>query len=59
MASVGATIANRGVRVRPRIVREENKVKRRVVARRVARPVRDLMIGVVAGGTGTRRRSPA
>ena len=52
MASVAATIANRGVRVRPRIVREEKVVKRRVVRTRVARQVRDMMIAVVAGGTG-------
>jgi cell division protein FtsI/penicillin-binding protein 2 len=58
MASVGATIANGGVRVRPRIVREERKVRRRVVRRRVAEQVRDLMVGVVSYGTGTAAAVP-
>jgi hypothetical protein len=58
MASVAATIANRGVRVRPRIVREEPKVKRRVVRKRVAAQVRDMMVGVVRGGTGTAAALP-
>ena len=52
MASVGATIANRGVRMRPRIVRGERGGRRRVVSRRVAAQVRDMMVGVVRGGTG-------
>ena len=52
MASVGATIANRGVRMRPRIVRSERGGRRRVVSRRVAGQVRDMMLGVVRGGTG-------
>jgi cell division protein FtsI/penicillin-binding protein 2 len=52
MASVGATIANRGVRVRPRVVREDPIVRRRVVRSKVAAQVRDMMIGVVQGGTG-------
>ncbi len=52
MASVGATIANRGVRVRPRLVATEAALHRRVVSRRVAGQVRDMMIGVVRGGTG-------
>jgi len=52
MASVGATIANRGVRLRPRLVRGERAVRRRVVSRRVAAQVRDMMVGVVRGGTG-------
>ena len=38
MASVGATIANGGVRARPRLVRSEKRTRRRVVKRRVARP---------------------
>ncbi len=53
MASVGATIANRGVRARPKIVRGAKVVRRRAVSRRVAAQVRDMMIGVVRGGTGT------
>ena len=52
MASVGATIANRGVRARPRIVASERPRRRRVVSRRVAGQVRDMMVGVVSGGTG-------
>ncbi len=52
MASVGATIANRGLRVRPRLVATERAVRRRVVSRRVAGLVRDMMVGVVQGGTG-------
>jgi cell division protein FtsI/penicillin-binding protein 2 len=58
MASVGATIANRGIRVRPRIVRGERAVRRRVVGARVARQVRDMMLGVVRGGTGTAAALP-
>jgi peptidoglycan glycosyltransferase len=53
MASVGATIANGGVRARPRLVRSRKPVRRRVVKRRVARQVRDMMRAVVTGGTGT------
>jgi peptidoglycan glycosyltransferase len=58
MASVGATIANRGVRARPRVVREEKVVRRRAVSARVAAQVRDMMIGVVRGGTGTAAALP-
>jgi cell division protein FtsI/penicillin-binding protein 2 len=58
MASVGATIANRGVRVRPRIVRGERAHRRRVVSRRVAGDVRDMMLGVVRGGTGVAAALP-
>lgn len=53
MASVGATIASGGVRARPRIVRREKVVRRRAVRRGVAATVRDMMVGVVQGGTGT------
>jgi penicillin-binding protein A len=58
MASVGATIANGGVRARPRLVRSEKRVRRRVVKRRVARQVRDMMVAVVRGGTGTAAALP-
>jgi cell division protein FtsI/penicillin-binding protein 2 len=58
MASVGATIANRGVRVRPRIARHERAVRRRAVSARVARQVREMMVGVVRGGTGTAAALP-
>ncbi len=58
MASVGATIANRGVRITPRIVREQDSERRRVVRRSVAGQVRDMMVGVVRGGTGTAAALP-
>jgi hypothetical protein len=51
MASVGATIGNHGVRVRPRLTGKV--VRRRAVSRRVAGQVRDMMLGVVRSGTGT------
>jgi penicillin-binding protein A len=56
MASVGATIAERGVRAKPRIVRSDPVVRHRVVRARVAGQVRSMMIGVVEGGTGTAAR---
>jgi peptidoglycan glycosyltransferase len=58
MASVAATIANRGVRARPRVVRFQPVVRKRAVRRRVARLVRDMMVGVVSGGTGTAAALP-
>lgn len=58
MASVAATIANRGVRIRPRIARHEPIVRRRVVRPRVAGQVRDMMVGVVRAGTGTAAAIP-
>ena len=58
MASVGATIANRGVRMRPRVVGSERGGRRRVVSRRVAAQVRDMMLGVVRGGTGNAAALP-
>ena len=58
MASVGATIANGGVRARPRLVRSEQRARRRVVRRGVARQVRDMMVAVVRGGTGTAAALP-
>jgi cell division protein FtsI/penicillin-binding protein 2 len=58
MASVGATIANGGQRAVPRIVREEPVRKRRAIRRTVAAQVRDMMIGVVQGGTGTAAALP-
>jgi hypothetical protein len=56
MASVGATIAERGVRAKPRIVRNDPVIRRRAVPARVARQVRSMMVGVVQGGTGTAAR---
>ena len=58
MASVGATIANRGVRHRPRLVRSEKRAHRRVVKPRVAQQVRDMMLEVVRSGTGTAAALP-
>jgi hypothetical protein len=58
MASVGATIANGGVRARPRLVRSEKSVRRRVVRRGVACQVRDMMLAVVRSGTGTAAALP-
>jgi cell division protein FtsI/penicillin-binding protein 2 len=58
MAAVGATIANRGVHPSPRIVRSDKVVRKRAVPRRVALQVRDMMLAVVAGGTGTAAALP-
>jgi penicillin-binding protein A len=58
MASVGATIANRGVRMRPRVVSSERGGRKRVVSRKVAAQVRDMMLGVVRGGTGSAAALP-
>ena len=58
MASVGATIANRGVRMRPRVVSGERGGRRRVVSRRTAATVREMMLGVVRGGTGNAAALP-
>src|SRR4051794_18757544 len=58
MASVGATIAERGVRAKPRIVRSDPVIRHRAVPARVARQVRTMMLGVVQGGTGTAARIP-
>jgi penicillin-binding protein A len=58
MASVGATIANRGIRHRPRLVRSEPRAHRRVVRPGVAAQVRDMMLEVVRSGTGTAAALP-
>ena len=58
MAGVGATIANRGRRARPRITTLERVKRRRVVSSRAARQVRDMMVGVVQSGTGTAAALP-
>ena len=51
MASVAATIANRGVRIKPWLAGSRNP-RKRVVSAKVAGQVRDMMVAVVAGGTG-------
>lgn len=53
MASVGATIAEDGVRARPRVTTVDPVVRRRAVPARVAHQVRSMMIDVVRSGTGT------
>jgi beta-lactamase class D len=57
MASVGATIANKGVRVRPHVAGSK-RVRKRAVSAKVAAQVRDMMIAVVRGGTGTAAAIP-
>ncbi|MEJ7892173.1 MAG: penicillin-binding transpeptidase domain-containing protein [Solirubrobacteraceae bacterium] len=58
MATVGATIANDGVREEPRLAREERRRARRVVSEATAQTVNELMVGVVSGGTGTAAALP-
>jgi peptidoglycan glycosyltransferase len=58
MAVAGATIAERGRRARPRIVRSDRVMRRRVVSARVAAQVREMMLGVVRSGTGTAAAIP-
>ena len=53
MASVAQTIANGGVRVMPTVFADRRGKSRRVIPRRIADTMEQLMIGVVAGGTGT------
>ena len=56
MASVGATIGNRGIRARPRLTGKV--VRHRAVSASVAAQVRDMMISVVRSGTGTAAALP-
>jgi peptidoglycan glycosyltransferase len=58
MASVGAAIGNRGLRARPRLVRDERVRRRRAVGARAAGQVRDMMLAVVRAGTGTAAALP-
>lgn len=58
MASAGATIGNRGVRARPRLVRSDAVHRRRVVRTSVAADVRAMMLAVVRSGTGTAASLP-
>jgi penicillin-binding protein A len=53
MASVTQAIAQNGVMTRPRVFPDERPERVRVMSRRVARQLEELMIGVVAYGTGT------
>jgi cell division protein FtsI/penicillin-binding protein 2 len=58
MAVAGATIAENGRRARPRIVRSDRVMRRRVVSAKVAAQVREMMLGVVRSGTGTAAAIP-
>jgi cell division protein FtsI/penicillin-binding protein 2 len=58
MASVGATIGAQGMRAKPRAVTEDPVIRKRAVSAKVAGQVRDMMIGVVQGGTGTAAAIP-
>jgi hypothetical protein len=58
MASVAATIGARGVRAKPRVVTEDPVIKNRAVSAKVAAQVRDMMVNVVRGGTGTAAAVP-
>ncbi len=58
MASVTATIANGGVRVAPRLAREEPRRRKRVIRRRTAETIGSMMVGVVTNGTGTAAAIP-
>jgi penicillin-binding protein A len=58
MAAVAAAIGSRGVYARPRIARNDPVIRHRAVSARVAAQVREMMIGVVRGGTGTAAAIP-
>jgi hypothetical protein len=53
MAEVGATIGNRGVHVKPRIIKSAKVHRNRAVSGKVAGQVRDMMVAVISSGTGT------
>jgi peptidoglycan glycosyltransferase len=58
MASVAAAIGAKGVRAKPRAITEDPVIRNRAVSAKVAGVVRDMMIGVVRGGTGTAAALP-
>ena len=58
MATVAATIANQGRRMEPRITFDQNADGTRVVTRRVARTLTELMESVVEEGTGVAAQIP-
>jgi penicillin-binding protein A len=58
MASVAAAIGERGMRAKPRVVRSDPVIRHRAVSAKVAAQVRDMMLGVVQGGTGTAANLP-
>jgi peptidoglycan glycosyltransferase len=53
MATIAGTIAHDGKRMDPRIVRSEPKEGERVVSKKTAAQMTELMRAVVVGGTGT------
>ena len=53
MASVAATVANKGVRMEPRILLDDPTHGEKVMSRKTARTMTELMELVVRGGTGT------
>jgi cell division protein FtsI/penicillin-binding protein 2 len=58
MASVAATIANDGVRARPRLLASLPVIPQRVTSPTVAGELRELMLAVVSYGTGTAAAIP-
>jgi peptidoglycan glycosyltransferase len=58
MASVAATIGAQGMRAKPRAISNDPVIRKRAVSARVAGQVRDMMLGVVRGGTGTAAAIP-
>ncbi|HYY45348.1 MAG TPA: penicillin-binding protein 2, partial [Actinomycetota bacterium] len=58
MASIAATIANRGVRMEPRIWFGQPKRGRRVISPRIASEIGSMMRSVVLRGTGTAANLP-
>jgi peptidoglycan glycosyltransferase len=58
MAGVAAAIGAKGVRAKPRAITEDPVIHNRAVSAKVAGQVRDMMIGVVRGGTGTAAALP-
>ncbi|HVC07817.1 MAG TPA: penicillin-binding transpeptidase domain-containing protein [Solirubrobacterales bacterium] len=58
MASVAATIANRGVRARPHLLASLPTITRRATSSHIASQIRSLMLGVVEHGTGTAAAIP-
>jgi cell division protein FtsI/penicillin-binding protein 2 len=58
MAGVAQAIANRGVRLRPVLIKGEKAKRVRATPPRIADKVTDLMLGVVNFGTGTSAAIP-
>jgi peptidoglycan glycosyltransferase len=56
MATVAATVANGGKRMEPRITYLEPPHGERVMKKKTAKEMTDLMVSVVEGGTGTAAR---